>query len=687
MDAIGQLWGMMNAKGKSQSGMVARVVRKDDDGTVWVHIDGGVDETPITSCLSEVELGDSVYVTIQGGSSSIAGNTTSPSIGARAAGGIVSNAVAPVFGMVESIKSNIDNAIRQSAISERLAREAAAIAGAVGQHFWYRATDDAQDGAGTGSFVTDVSKEDFLSAAAQGFPDVSDAKPYHNLLMTSIGLLLRSAISNIVSLSRSATTFYDGLGNAAGNVVAFFGRDGARIGKLGEARVEIDFNSMRVYDKEQNEFFSVDDLRDESGKVEMTVTYIADGTSTHYDLGLYADDNEYAVAVSDGSGGSVTKWITGFTFSAAPTAGATITATYVSSDSNAKAFTFGVRPVGETGGSMSAIMGLCSALGQSAQAFGEGTQANGPFSHAEGLLSKAHGARSHAQNFATIARYDDQTAMGCYNANKANDLLEVGNGSSESARSNALELDRQGNLTLQGQVNASIPGANVTGTIPQNAVPSIPASRIDSGTFDIARIPSLPASQITSGEFSTSQIPQLPASKIGSGTLDAARLPSIPVSKLTGTLSPANGGTGQTSLQATRNAMGLGNTTGVLQRANGGTNATGLTTSAITRSGVTTAGDFDVSYNGVTITVSGASLRLKAALASGSNSYVTLGNIATAAYRPPTDMYAIMATSNPSFAGGCMARVMSNGNVLLYNASGTSLPTSVNVNFSVTWSI
>ena len=41
-----------------------------------------------------------------------------------------------------------------------------------------------------------------------------------------------------------------------------------------------------------------------------------------------------------------------------------------------------------------------------------------------------------------------------------------------------------------------------------------------------------------------------------------------------GTLAAARGGTGQTSLQATRNAMGLGNTTGALPVANGGTGQT-----------------------------------------------------------------------------------------------------------------
>lgn len=46
---------------------------------------------------------------------------------------------------------------------------------------------------------------------------------------------------------------------------------------------------------------------------------------------------------------------------------------------------------------------------------------------------------------------------------------------------------------------------------------------------------------------------------------------SVDASNITGVLSAAKGGTGQTSLQATRNAMGLGNTLGVLPVANGGT--------------------------------------------------------------------------------------------------------------------
>lgn len=63
-------------------------------------------------------------------------------------------------------------------------------------------------------------------------------------------------------------------------------------------------------------------------------------------------------------------------------------------------------------------------------------------------------------------------------------------------------------------------------------------------------------------------------------------------------LSTANGGTGQTSLQATRNAMGLGNTLGALPVANGGTGATNAS-AARTNLGLS----FSLSGTVLTITV------------------------------------------------------------------------------------
>jgi len=63
--------------------------------------------------------------------------------------------------------------------------------------------------------------------------------------------------------------------------------------------------------------------------------------------------------------------------------------------------------------------------------------------------------------------------------------------------------------------------------------------------------------------------------------LSAADVAAIPLNDIAaatgGILPPVRGGTGQVSLQATRNAMGLGNTTGVLPAANGGTGHNSLT--------------------------------------------------------------------------------------------------------------
>ena len=65
------------------------------------------------------------------------------------------------------------------------------------------------------------------------------------------------------------------------------------------------------------------------------------------------------------------------------------------------------------------------------------------------------------------------------------------------------------------------------------------------------------------------------------------------------TIAASKGGTGQTSLQATRNAMGLGNTTGALPVANGGT---GATDKATARSNLGLS--FSLSGTTLTITVS-----------------------------------------------------------------------------------
>lgn len=100
----------------------------------------------------------------------------------------------------------------------RAANEALEVAEATNQHFWPY-TD--------GVHVTGPETQDeFLAAEAASFPDLSDANPYYNILINSLGILLRSALNNLMGLTRSSIAFYDGEGNTAEHVLAVYGRDG-----------------------------------------------------------------------------------------------------------------------------------------------------------------------------------------------------------------------------------------------------------------------------------------------------------------------------------------------------------------------------------------------------------------------------------------------------------------------------
>lgn len=76
--------------------------------------------------------------------------------------------------------------------------------------------------------------------------------------------------------------------------------------------------------------------------------------------------------------------------------------------------------------------------------------AKGTSSHVEGKDCLALGDYSHSGGLATRAGYQSQTAIGEYNENKEEDIFEVGNGTSNTSRSNALELTKTGDLKIGG---------------------------------------------------------------------------------------------------------------------------------------------------------------------------------------------------------------------------------------------
>lgn len=87
-----------------------------------------------------------------------------------------------------------------------------------------------------------------------------------------------------------------------------------------------------------------------------------------------------------------------------------------------------------------------------AHAEGLNTTATGTASHAEGSYTWAKGDNSHASGYYTVANSNNQFVCGKFNNNKSTNLFEIGKGSATSDRSNALEVDTDGNLNVSGTV-------------------------------------------------------------------------------------------------------------------------------------------------------------------------------------------------------------------------------------------
>jgi hypothetical protein len=95
---------------------LATVLRRDQDGTYWVRIPGGADETPITTPMVEAADGDTVRVSISGGRSVMTGNVTSPVATGRTVEGVSQVATAS--------KQTADDALNSASVASEAAEMA-----------------------------------------------------------------------------------------------------------------------------------------------------------------------------------------------------------------------------------------------------------------------------------------------------------------------------------------------------------------------------------------------------------------------------------------------------------------------------------------------------------------------------------------------------------------------------------
>lgn len=105
---------------------------------------------------------------------------------------------------------------------------------------------------------------------------------------------------------------------------------------------------------------------------------------------------------------------------------------------------------------------LTVASGRQSHAEGSESVASGFCAHAEGSKTLASGYFAHTEGLGTIAAGRNQSAIGKYNVSDTSSLFIVGNGTSDTKRSNAFKLDASGNALFAGDVVANGSGENVS---------------------------------------------------------------------------------------------------------------------------------------------------------------------------------------------------------------------------------
>ncbi len=280
-------------------------IRRIEDGIAWVHIPGGVDETPVQLTINATE-GDTVQVRVSGGRAFLVGNASAPP---------TDNAYAKQVNKTLTQEIQTTNNVLGGV--KKVVQAVKKIADNTNQYFWHTET-----GTDTGAHITEIPQEDFLAD-----PDNGGG----NLLARSNGIAVRDGLAEL----------------------AQFSADGVQIGKDGEAHSTMDYHSFQTIDKEGDVFFNVQDLRGSNGTYQATDTYVQGSyPKASFNLTYTATSSSYTVTVLDANNNDITsrfnvvKTTTQFIFEPDatepyPASGCTITAVYETADEQAKVLTFG----------------------------------------------------------------------------------------------------------------------------------------------------------------------------------------------------------------------------------------------------------------------------------------------------------------------------------------------------------
>lgn len=172
-------------------------VTRVEGQTAWVHIPGGVRETPVKLTIN-AKAGDTVQVRVSGGRAFMVGNATAPPTDDRVA----------TQALTET--RTVDKVVRTV---QKLAEKTARIAGNTNQYFWH-----VQEGTDTGAHITEIPQEEFLADPANGGG---------NLLARSNGIAIRDGLTELAGFTANA--FFVGIDN--NTKIAFDTTNGLMLGE------------------------------------------------------------------------------------------------------------------------------------------------------------------------------------------------------------------------------------------------------------------------------------------------------------------------------------------------------------------------------------------------------------------------------------------------------------------------
>ena len=445
----------------------AQVLRVEGD-TAWVHLDGGVAETPVSMGI-DCKTGDSVRVRVVNGDAYIVGNPSAPP--------------------TDDTQANV--AVRQSNRSLEMSNAAVLNAQA------------AQESANAAASAADQAISDAAAAATAAGNAQSSANAAANAAAVADGKAV--AAGNAASAAQSSANAAQ---TAANNAQASANHAGAyasrALGNLETVQSVVEtlnwitaHGTMTLTTDTSLDPTHVYFVVDPNGDYTVGTTKYAvvsdpqtSELSTYYELSSDESLNNYIAThlAVDSEGLWIIPEANGFKVLIATGVGTTYTTagTYII-DGNGNtvgefttnAITLGSRASGSVVGTGSVVLGTsCEASGSTsvaggfynrasgnhsfafgsnniargfaAFAAGDGVVAEGSAAFASGFDTRARGYASFTAGYKAITENSYQTAIGKYNDNQTDTLFEVGNGTADNARSNAFEVYGSGKFGTPG---------------------------------------------------------------------------------------------------------------------------------------------------------------------------------------------------------------------------------------------